>query len=81
MPQSDRRKPTFKLIVTPQSISILAPKPKRSTIAIIVLILLLTLLLLVAISDEGLRSRALESVLTVVEAMLPFWSAALKRLE
>lgn len=74
-PVQKQQKPVFKFVVTPTNIFMRASKPKRSTVAAIVLIVLLIVLLLIAAYEDGLRTKALEMVITIIEAIVTFFSA------
>jgi len=77
-PNAKQQKPIFKFVVTPKNIFMQSPKPKRSTVVLIMLALLLVIVLLIAVYEDGLRSKALDLVISIVEAILTFFSAASK---
>jgi len=71
-------KPLFKLIVTPKNIFMKAPSPNRNTVIIIALVLLLGIALLIGVNDHELRSKALELVMTIIDAILTFFNIGSK---
>ncbi len=77
-PNSKQSKPIFKFIVTSNNIFMQTSKPKRNTMIIIVLLLLLGIALLIASNVPELRSKALDLVVSIIEAILTFFSASLK---
>jgi hypothetical protein len=79
MPTNNKHhKPLFKLVVMPESIFMQAPRPKRNTVILITLMVLLGIALLIASNEPGLHSKALELVISIIEAILTFFSATLK---
>lgn len=68
------RKPLFKFEVTPEKVFLEAQRPKRKTILLVALGLLLIIVLFVAISEHSLRTKALELVISIIEAILTFFS-------
>ena len=71
-----QRKPLFKLVIMPENIFVQAPRPKRNTVIVIVLIILLIIVLIVASNEPELHRKAMELVISIVEAIVTFFTVS-----
>jgi hypothetical protein len=58
----------------PESIFMQAPRPKRSTAIIIALLVMLAIVFWIGLNDPELRSKVLELVISIIEAILTLFS-------
>lgn len=73
-----QKKRLFGIDVTSESIFMQFPRLKRSTAVLIILAMLLAIALFIAVFEDGLRSKALELIISIIEAILIFFNAEQK---
>ena len=73
-----QHKPLFKIVVMPESVFVQVPRPKRNTVTLIASLILLGIALLIGFNEPELRSKAGELVISIIEAILTFFSTSLK---
>lgn len=78
MANKKQKKHLFGIDVTSESVFMQFPRPKGSTVVIIIMALLLAIVLLIAAFEDSLRSKALELVISIIEAIVTFFSASSK---
>jgi len=71
-------KPLFKLIVTQKNISMKASNPSLKTIKIVVFLALLGIVLFIAFNEPNLRSKALDLMISIIQAVVTFFNAGPK---
>jgi hypothetical protein len=74
----NQKKRVFSIDRTSDNVFVQFPRPKRSTVITTVLILLLVIVLLIAVSEPEMRAKALELVISIIEAIVTFFSASPK---
>ncbi len=74
----NQRKHILKIDLSGESIFMQVPRPKRSTVIIFLLVVLLGIVLFIAIKEPELHSKALNLVISIIEAILTFFSASPK---
>ena len=77
-PNNKQRKPFFKIEFTPEDIYIQTRRPKRNTVILVTLAFFLIIVILIALNEQSMRSKALELVMSIIEAILTFFSASPK---